>query len=490
MLRGCLLLCSRFPLSATAPGFTLRRCLARPTETDIPPPQRTPRTQTGGATGIRGGSVGAGQWGAEASPASRPMRPQTGTARSPLFTPGAGRGKFSGQQGKQGGAGAGAGGRHQPIQPQAAVGARLGQAKAPPKKVIDPMFIPSDLLIDDDEDEADVLPGRSIVGPDSGKKGPRVIVVDDEDDNDNDDVDEDENEGEEAEGDEEEAEEGDDDEEEEGAEEDDDDEDDDEETDEERLVDDDEDGFDPDVDGPSGAPVMRRAPLGKKKLKAAVPVQPKRKFAPSGELRMNERIDAPKITLVGLDGKRLGEYTVRTAISMARAKDKRFNVVEVVPNANPPICRIVDPVEQEAIEKKRRLSERKKLEKDMDAGRMKELRFGSKIAEHDLQIKVRKLQKFLLKKRTVKCSITFQRDEMDADLANDYIDHIYQRVEPIAKKSEYAQTVDRRHKTIAVIFLPKATVKIDDALKAQLNELNGWEDWNDFDQEEEEDDEE
>ena len=125
-----------------------------------------------------------------------------------------------------------------------------------------------------------------------------------------------------------------------------------------------------------------------------------------GELRVNERIRVREVRLVGADGQQAGVVPIDAALKAA--KEATLDLVEVAPQAVPPVCRIMDYAryryEQERTERENRQHQRH--------AHLKELRFRPQIDEHDYQTKFRTLQMFLQRGDKVKVTLVFRGREM------------------------------------------------------------------------------
>ena len=123
-------------------------------------------------------------------------------------------------------------------------------------------------------------------------------------------------------------------------------------------------------------------------------------------IRMNERIRAREIRVIGADGEQLGIMTPQDATRKAR--EQNFDLVEISPNAVPPVCRIMDYgkflYEQE---KKERAA--KKNQKQIV---LKEVKFSVNVDEHDYVTKKNHVLRFLGEGDKVKASLRFRGREM------------------------------------------------------------------------------
>lgn len=124
------------------------------------------------------------------------------------------------------------------------------------------------------------------------------------------------------------------------------------------------------------------------------------------DLRINDRIRVREVRLVDDEGNQAG--IVPTLDARRMADDKGLDLVEVAPNASPPVCKILDYGKYKfELEKKNRENKRKqKLLK------LKEIRMQPKIEEHDLQFKTKHIQEFLDEGAKVKVTIRFRGREL------------------------------------------------------------------------------
>ena len=114
----------------------------------------------------------------------------------------------------------------------------------------------------------------------------------------------------------------------------------------------------------------------------------------------------PNIRLIGPDGSQLGIVATREALR--KAEDFGLDLVEVAPNANPPVCRIMD-FGKYKYEQSKREKEGKKKQHTIT---VKEIRLRPKTDDHDLETKIRHARKFLENKNKVKITIIFRGREM------------------------------------------------------------------------------
>jgi translation initiation factor IF-3 len=124
------------------------------------------------------------------------------------------------------------------------------------------------------------------------------------------------------------------------------------------------------------------------------------------EVRINDRIRAREVFLVGSDGEQLGVKPLPEALAMAR--DLNLDLVEVAPNANPPVCRVMDHGRYVYEQEQRRRKSKGKATNVV----IKEMKFRPKIDEHDYVTKMKHVDRFLGEGNKVKLTIMFRGREM------------------------------------------------------------------------------
>lgn len=124
------------------------------------------------------------------------------------------------------------------------------------------------------------------------------------------------------------------------------------------------------------------------------------------EPRINHQIRVEKIRLVGADGEMVGVVTVAEAIKMAEAAG--VDLVEVSPNAAPPVCKLLDYGKYKYMLQKKANEARKKQK----IIQVKEIKLRPMIDKHDLEVKMKAVHKFLEEGDKVKFTLRFRGREM------------------------------------------------------------------------------
>ncbi len=142
---------------------------------------------------------------------------------------------------------------------------------------------------------------------------------------------------------------------------------------------------------------------------------------------MNERIRAREIRVIGEDGEQFGILSVNEAIALAN--EKGLELVEISPNATPPVCKIMD-YGKFKYEKTKKEKENKKKQKNVV---IKELRIKPHIDEHDKETKISQIEKFIAKEYKVKVSLRLSgREKMHAESAIKVLDEFASHFEETA----------------------------------------------------------
>ena len=134
-------------------------------------------------------------------------------------------------------------------------------------------------------------------------------------------------------------------------------------------------------------------------------MNPSKRRPVSREIRRNERIRAREVLVIGDDGERLGVLSLVEAQAAARERD--LDLVEVSPNSVPPVCRILDYGKY-----KYEQAKREKGTKHQHHGELREVRFKVKISGHDMEMKLRRAERFLREGDKVKLSVMFRGREI------------------------------------------------------------------------------
>ncbi len=162
---------------------------------------------------------------------------------------------------------------------------------------------------------------------------------------------------------------------------------------------------------------------------------------------MNEEITAPTVRLVGPDGEMIGIVSAREA--QAKATEYGLDLIEISPNAEPPVCKVMDHGKFK-YELQKRLNEARKKQKVIE---IKEIKMRPGIDSHDYEVKMRSVRRFLDEGDKVKMTIRFRGREMaHMDLGAKVLDRIRADIDAIAKIEQFPRTEGRM---MTMIIAPK-----------------------------------
>ena len=165
------------------------------------------------------------------------------------------------------------------------------------------------------------------------------------------------------------------------------------------------------------------------------------------KLRINKKIRAEKIRLIDFEGKQVGVVSKKEGLELAEKSN--LDLVEVAPDANPPVCRIIDYGKYKYLLDKKNRSGKKKQK----SGGMKEIKMRPNIGEHDYNFKVKNLSKFLEEGNQVKVTIMFRGREMRyLDLGRELLERITKHTEEIAKVVKEPKLEGRN---MILVLMPK-----------------------------------
>ncbi|MCY3898722.1 MAG: translation initiation factor IF-3 [Caldilineaceae bacterium] len=140
--------------------------------------------------------------------------------------------------------------------------------------------------------------------------------------------------------------------------------------------------------------------------------------------RINHRIRTREVRVIDEVGTQLGIMDVQAALQAAEERD--LDLVEVAPNANPPVCRFMD-YGKYLYERQKRERESRKAQKQIE---IKEVRLRPKTGEHDIQVVLNKTRKFLKDGAKVRVRIRFRgREIVHRDIALDLMKRVTEELE-------------------------------------------------------------
>ena len=144
--------------------------------------------------------------------------------------------------------------------------------------------------------------------------------------------------------------------------------------------------------------------------------------------RVNQSIDCDEIRLIGSQGENIGIVSPEKGITLAN--EEALDLVEISPNANPPVCKIMDYGKYKYEQQKKEAEARKK-QKTID---VKEIKFRPNTDVHDYEVKMRSVAKFLDHGDKVKITMRFRGREMaHQELGKDLLERVAEDTSEIGK---------------------------------------------------------
>ena len=167
---------------------------------------------------------------------------------------------------------------------------------------------------------------------------------------------------------------------------------------------------------------------------------------------MNNKIRVPEIRCIDAEGQQVGIMSTRDALMMAQKLN--LDLVEIAPQAQPPVCRIMDfgkyKYEQEKKEKS--------AKKHQGSYKVKEVQFHPNVGEHDYQTKVRHCREFLEEGHRVKIALFFRgRESAHQELGFQVINRVMGDVQDICMPEQAPKLMGR---AIFMLLTPKPSTKL------------------------------
>ena len=164
-------------------------------------------------------------------------------------------------------------------------------------------------------------------------------------------------------------------------------------------------------------------------------------------LRLNDRIFAKTMRLIGPEGEQLGIFT--RDLALKKAREYELDLVEVAPDAQPPVCRVMDFAKY-LYDMKKKDREAQKHQKQTQ---LKEVRLTPRISDHDYETKAKHIKAFLEKKHKVRIRIVFRGRELaHKEFADRLLARILQDTSGVGKIDRAAHMLG---KSLLLILCPK-----------------------------------
>ncbi len=163
--------------------------------------------------------------------------------------------------------------------------------------------------------------------------------------------------------------------------------------------------------------------------------------------KFDQMIQVPKVRVIDHEGENLGVMFTREAIE--QANDLGLNLVEISPNADPPVCKFLD-VGKHRYDAQKKANAARKSQKTQD---IKEIKMRPNIDDHDYDVKMRAMNKFLGEGDKVKVTLRFRGREMaHQQLGVDLLKRVQEDVAEVAKVEAFPRLEGRQ---MVMVIAPK-----------------------------------
>jgi translation initiation factor IF-3 len=171
----------------------------------------------------------------------------------------------------------------------------------------------------------------------------------------------------------------------------------------------------------------------------------------SDQININRNIRAKEVRVIDPEGNQIGIIPTYKAIAVAN--DFGLDLVEISPNASPPVCKIMDYGRF----KYERTKKKQEAKKKQTTFQLKEIKVRPKTGEHDLKTKISHIAKFIARKDKVKVTVMFRGREITlTDLGKELLEKIIQETEEIALVEQPPKFEGR---TMVMVLAPKPLSK-------------------------------
>jgi len=181
-------------------------------------------------------------------------------------------------------------------------------------------------------------------------------------------------------------------------------------------------------------------------------------------MRVNEMIRAREVRVIDENGQQLGILAVEQALGEAR--DRELDLIEVAPQADPPVCRIMD-YGKFRYEQQKKEKESQKKSRQVE---IKTIRVRPNTDDHDLAYKMRNARKFLEKGRKVKFNVIFRGPELrHTQIGRRQLEYFAQECRDLA---DVDQSPRMEHRNMTMVLTPRPEL-VERALEAQKDAVEG-----------------
>jgi len=170
-------------------------------------------------------------------------------------------------------------------------------------------------------------------------------------------------------------------------------------------------------------------------------------------LRINREIRAPRVRVIDKDGNQLGVLSVAEALS--RAEHEGLDLIEIAPNAEPPVCKIIDYGKFRYQQTKKE----KESKKSQHQVKVKEVKVKPNTDEHDIQVKLKHAREFIAKGNKVRLTCVFRgREMLHPEFGEKVIHKMCEELADVATPESPAKLLG---KNLSVVLAPGAKKKVE-----------------------------
>lgn len=167
------------------------------------------------------------------------------------------------------------------------------------------------------------------------------------------------------------------------------------------------------------------------------------------EPRINDEITAREVRLINAEGEQVGIVNIQEALEIAA--EAALDLVEVAPQANPPVCKIMD-YGKFKFQQSKKAAEARKKQKQIE---VKEIKFRPSTEDHDYQVKLRNAKRFLEAGDKVKITLRFRgREITHRDIADALLNRIQQDLAQLSNVEQHPRLEGRQ---VTMVMAPKKT---------------------------------
>lgn len=169
-------------------------------------------------------------------------------------------------------------------------------------------------------------------------------------------------------------------------------------------------------------------------------------------MKYNQQIRAKKVRLIGIDGKQIGVVTIQEALSLAQ--EEGVDLVEVVPDVDPPVCKVIDYGKFRYDQTKRK----KEGKKGQHQVKVKEIKFKPNIDVHDLDFKMKRAREFLEKGDKVRIVCAFRgREILHKEVGEKVVESFLSQLQDIGTVEAQPKLLG---KTMTAVVAPSGAVVV------------------------------